>query len=135
METSITFKVVDDEGHPVEGALVNPDFYLTESRRDSVLTDENGNATVKGDGRIGFGFKVTKSGYYESVGNPSLNDNALGVVLREIRNPIAMYGKRFFFPMTGEGDYTLYYDFMAGDFLPPFGEGIYSDLEIDSKIV
>jgi hypothetical protein len=130
-DTSIVLKVVDDDGEPVEGALINPNFYLSESGGESALTDENGVAVIEGDARIGFSFKITKSGYYESVGSPSSSNQTLDVVLREMRNPIAMYAKKFIFPKPIENPYTYFYDFLRGDFLPPYGQGVVADIEIN----
>jgi hypothetical protein len=76
-------------------------------------------------------FNTTKEGYYENVGGTaSLDEQTIILVQREVRNPIAMYARKIdVMRSEWHGDWVKY-DFILGDFLPPYGQGQVSDMEV-----
>lgn len=64
---NLQFKVVDQDGIPIEGAIIGGSFY-NKSRVLESMTDHNGTGYLKGDalGLIRYG--VSKVGYYDTMG-------------------------------------------------------------------
>ena len=146
--------VKDDEGHPIEGILVNGGFsdFNKRGARDCFkkVTDENGMLVVTGKAIIDFGMRIEQEGYYWrevvlplSSKEREENDRwekEIAVKIKRIRNPIPMYVKEVVNPAmvahVGIRENFRYilgntarYDFVKGDFLPPHGKGEVEDIK------
>ena len=145
-----TIHVVNESGEAVVGADVEVSYYIApppgrseagESIRG--LTDTNGTFTAshKDTGSIDLGFRITKPGFYPTIGRHDLfmrgqyddkkvadNRNATPtMVLRKIGRPISMYAKREETKIQKE-DEPVGFDLTAGDWISPFGNGKNTDL-------
>jgi len=127
----ITFDVKNEEGQPIEDAKIVASF-LGGSGTDQKegLTNRNGSTKLSGSGHFGVDFRITKEGFYESVGGRAPRGQVVDIVLREVRDPIAMYAKYLDFYNTEYVNEVLRYDFLVGDYLPPHGSGSNADIEI-----
>jgi hypothetical protein len=130
----VTFNVTDDNDQPVADARVEVFFQSgAMSNRDDDLTNKNGTATLTGTGHLGFDFRITKEGYYKSVSGKGPGSQSIDVVLREVRNPIAMYAKKLVFLNLDENQFSVSYDLVSGDYLPPYGNGKVSDILFEGE--
>lgn len=135
----ITFKVVDEESRPVEGAQVRIRFEGGSLDRDAVKgeTDKDGYFSASAnssDGVIGGGVK--KEGYYTSVFHQDFIIKKFGrwqpwnkeitVVMRPIVNPVPMYVRNRFFEIP-QHDKEIGFDLMKADWVIPYGQGTHSD--------
>jgi len=145
-------RVTDDEGKPMEHCEVSGTvFDHWESGRDKfrisrVMADENGIAPINSSSkrkdvyysatpppgfynthRAEFAFREVIDGQWTPA------DKQFEVVLKRIRNPIAMYAKN----LTSEGgaalkiparDLAFAYDFAIGDWMLPHGKGVNGDI-------
>jgi hypothetical protein len=122
---NVQLHVVDDEKQPVENAQVNMGFLLSKgSNSFKGFTDKNGYIEASEHGLWGVGFAIRKAGYYTSTKRAGKNeDQNLTLILRKIKNPIAMYAKkvRLGFPKKKE---TYGFDFEKGDWVAPYGKGL-----------
>lgn len=137
---SVEVGVVDESGAPVEGATVRGDFAGVVSGEGSVeraQTDARGMATVTGRSFFPVGITADKNGYYPSVlkvaardvkdGKEHYSDRRATVVLKEKRNPIALYAKRY----SGEipiAEEWVGFDLEKADWVAPHGRGATSDV-------
>lgn len=136
-EWRATLKVVDETGAPIAGANASIG-YQTNSVGTSVdgLTDTNGVFSTSHSSYGGtLGFVVEKAGYYPTRQNykvpftydPVRWNPVQTMELRRIGNPIPMYAKRqeMKFPKLDE---PVGFDFMAGDWVTPYGKGFHTDI-------
>ena len=118
---------------------------------DSRTTDIQGLCRLKGStntGKISVEVRKTPDGFYKSTGvterfeHKSLfgtwqPDNlVVTMALERVENPIPLYVKKAVFPNLGrtieelsnieKGAFS--YDFLKGDWLPPWGEGVHADV-------
>lgn len=153
-EWHATLRVVDDTGAPVADALawasydVPPQSGQTKDwEQIRGQTDTNGVFCASHTDRtVQLGFHAEKAGYYPiwtqhylgfEVTNTTANWNSVQMlVLKRIRNPIAMFAKRV------EGGPPAFnepvgYDLMIGDWVAPRGKGREADIifvgQLDKK--
>ena len=151
-KAKITFHVVDDDNHPVTNAYMRIGFIISDSPGGYIpfkgYTDTNGMFLAKGKLRNEITYYITKEGYYTTSGayhfrksncydrikhgkwqpwNPTIE-----VILREKKNPIPMYAKYVRANVPGTNEWYGY-DFMAGDWVKPYGKGKVSDMQVMIK--
>lgn len=135
----LDLKVIDEEGHPVEGALVKMRFEGGGLERDATLgkTDINGIFSASGSSRDGVtGGGVHKEGYYKSVFHHDFYRRKLGiwqpwgkditVVMRPIVNPVPMYERNRSFKIPAFGK-EVGLDLEKSDWVIPYGQGTHAD--------
>ena len=139
-----TFHVVDTDGNSVADAAISASFFSGESTRG--LTDADGLFTVSGRTLNGSSllYRVTKQGFYETWATYKLEKRGyrclengrwipwnptLRVTLKDIRNPIPMYLRRIDLPMPVQST-PVGFDFEAGDWVAPYGQGIHPDMQL-----
>lgn len=144
--TKFTVVVVSEEGEPLSGIKVGVGF----EKNTGWGTDSSGQQSITGaDGRLEFSgqsnghvtFGGTKEGYYPSYYGFDFKDLStvgwepwnpeLTIVMRKIENPVPMYArntkmsrKRVEIPVVGK---DVGFDLIAYDWVPPYGNGKYSD--------
>ncbi len=142
----VTFRVVDDVGHPVTGAQAGVSWENAKATKpseriksDEGLTDQDGKITLSGKTfTSGISYGVNKENYYTAWGlryhfsdtrllrwqpwNPTIE-----VVLKRKKNPVPMYAKRVLaeIPVSGA---DIGYDLIIGDWIHPHGKGLVSDM-------
>lgn len=130
--------VVDESSKPVEGAEVTGTFLgVTDFSTDDARTDSKGTAAVAGNSFFPVGIVARKIGYYPSGakintkevvdGKEHFSDRKVIIVLKEKRNPIPLYAKRYSgeIPVAKE---WIGFDMEAGDWVAPYGKGGRSDI-------
>lgn len=145
-EGQVTLRVVDSTNMPVEKAEVSIAFWASDSSADAVVsggqTDTNGLFVATGKTIHSMNYTVTKKGHYNTTGKYWFyrqgEDNVRDgrwqpwnptktVVLKEVRDPIAMYAKRVDAPVPIQ-DRPVGFDLEVGDWVAPHGEGKQPDL-------
>lgn len=159
----ITVRVIDEQGHPVEGAQTGIGL---ESPRESGsgvdtrgvmgVTDADGLFTERGDTTPYVTYAVQKEGYYRTSGVFSEFNEVTGivgfrkyqpwnpvvdVVLKRIINPVPMYAVNRGSPLPGELpelpvlNQFVGYDLMVNDWVAPHGLGTHRDFlfKVDKK--
>ena len=121
---TITVKVVDGEGKPVDGAKVGMGFYRSHGGdQGEGITNEEGMVSIRGNDTLGVRTSVTKNGYYESEtrigGDASVEER---ILLREKQNPISMYVQEVSLNFPEE-NVKMGFDLRAGDWVAPWGDG------------
>ncbi|MCW5548113.1 MAG: hypothetical protein KIT44_04045 [Opitutaceae bacterium] len=148
----VTFRVLDDVGQPVAGAKTGIAYerlgYRKPSERFGLAygsSDENGLVTLQGKtaayqiayGAERAGHYPVSSLYHRFTGstwrrwqpwNPTIE-----VVLKRIRNPVPMYARRVSASLP-KLDEPVGYDFMAGDWVAPYGRGQNTDMVFRGKL-
>ena len=136
----IAGQVVDETGQPVGGASVVISWSISrgfdmqgpsEQHRIDLTTDAQGRFSG-GARNYYFGLAVAKEGYYPtrySITEETPSE-ALRLPLNRIRRPQPMVGKKVKLRLP-LGSNRLQYDFLVGDCLPPLGQGVVADLEIE----
>jgi len=144
----LTFRVIDDEGRPVEGAQVS----FGGTRRPQHAAEGGQGVAVKGltdaqglfSGELEVwdatqaGYSVEKPGHYPArqisySAKPAVRGRwqpwnpTIEVVLKRIKNPVPMYAKRVRAEIPVKGE-DVGYDLMAGDWVAPHGLGMVADL-------
>jgi hypothetical protein len=139
-----TFKIDDEKGKSVSNATLHVGFELFIQQLGKVVgsTDTNGLFTAEGMTQWEVRCNVTKNGYYTSFWKIFLGRDGqevssgrwqpwnptIPIVLREKRNPIPMFVKRF------EGRFRngemVGFDCEKGDFVEPHGKGKVTDFII-----
>jgi hypothetical protein len=138
---SIETTVLDESGAPVEGAMVRADYLGATASDGSVeraWTDSDGIATVTGRSVFYVALTANKDGYYQSGtkvyakevvnGKELYPDRKVTLVLKEKRNPIPLYAKRY----SGEipvAEEWVGFDLEVGDWLSPYGRGASADFQ------
>lgn len=136
----IEVKVRDEAGEPVKGATVEGAYHAAvagEGSLERAHTDENGVATVVGHSVYPVDIYASKPGYYISEtkvtarevvdGKEHCRDRKITVVLKEKKNPIPLYARRYSgeIPVAGE---WIGFDMEKADWVAPYGKGISPDL-------
>lgn len=149
----VTLKVVDTKGNPLEGAKATVRFYIptgagmgwgVNTKFIEGLTDKNGLFTAEGETTEDCGMTVRKDGFYLSSGKCNLEKIStinrwepwnlkVKVVLKEKRNPVAMYAKRTDFIKVPALDNPVGYDLEKGDWVAPHGKGLLNDFIFNFK--
>jgi len=145
---TLNVRIVDELGIPVSDAEVNvlfSDASYPESYNVLIAqSDENGDATFSGKGRLGIFLRVNKEGFYPYGDYPAERERFMikaeeaafrEVTLRTIQKPIALHAKRtelysgglreYAIPVMGE---WLGFDLEAGDWVKPHGTGKEADI-------
>ena len=152
---SISYRVVDDIGHPLQG--VSCRGWIREfdapggGRSYSLLSDTNGIVTINGKCSVSFTAFFTKNGYYRSRLEPCLDSDGSGsavvegkwqpygetrtVVLKRIIDPwsVVVFDERFHRRRVPVFGVWIGYDLECGDWLPPFGKGKHEDVLLRFK--
>ncbi len=140
------FRVVDDDGKPVEGAHVGAGFYMNkkvgENPTASAITDKKGVCEIEGTTVSSLKYSVKKDGYYETHGRlwfaGTLKESGkvedgkwqpygktYTVTLKPKKNPIPLKG--FKFAKHIQLDTSVGFDLQANDYVKPYGKGELSD--------
>jgi len=151
MEFSIT--VVDDEGNPVPNCEAAAIFYEKNSggahksfKRISNITDATGVANfslLSSFSYLSYGAKAPE-GYYDAFGQEFYYQEAVNgvwepdkknckVILKRIKNPIAMYANKGpeYLPKENQ---DIGYDLLVSDWVKPYGKGEISDIIFNTVI-
>jgi hypothetical protein len=129
---NVTLKVVHEDNQTVADAKVAMGFLLSHgSNSFRGSTDEDGIVEATNKAMFGVSIRVTKDNYYKTGLRTGYGDQDLTVILREKKNPIAMYAKKNLLVVPKEmHKIWIGYDLEKGDFLPPYGSGIKLDFEV-----
>ena len=143
------FRIVDQDGNPVEGARVYGAFWPTVGGNEYVLVDgfsnANGEYVAQGITKDRLHYRITKNGYYKSVGDIKYHQTksvpavvngqwqpfgtTRTVILKRIKKPVEMHCrdglKNFKIPTY---DQWMGFDFERYAFVAPFGDGVASDV-------
>lgn len=146
----LSFEVVDEQGKPVENAVVEVGFMQPRDAKkglyeeiEKAVTDANGRCEASHQTVGWAAYTVKKDGYYESRGRYDFVKKELlkwqpwnqliHVVLRKIENPVPMYArnthqsKEVKIPVTVDLEKGVGFDLIAYDWVTPYGKGVYSD--------
>ena len=142
---SIETAVLDESGAPVEGAMVRADYLgatVSDGSVERAWTDSDGIATVTGRSVFYVMLTASKDGFYQSGtksyakevvnGKELYPDRKVRLMLKEKRNPIPLYAKRY----SGEipvAEEWVGFDLEVGDWVSPYGRGGRSDLEFQYR--
>lgn len=132
-----TINVVDEQGQPIQGAEVFFSYVNFKNEENlTVATNEKGVAENTGSAELRINLRVSKEGYYDtryhkSEGTSLSKDenHDLTVILREVKNPIAMFAKKVEIEMPVLGK-KIGFDLKACDFVKPHGRGVTSDFAL-----
>ena len=158
-EQQATIVVVDQDGKPVAGAKVGMGFdiglakteYGTESTTKRAITPANGRVVISGGNASGYsGMSARKEGYYDAHHVFQAKSRVSGrwepwnpeikLVLKEKRNPVAIYGFRIGpgvgklraleFPAASPRG-PAGFDLFKRDWVAPHGTGAVSDVVLE----
>jgi len=144
VKSEVTISVIDDKGAVVEGAMLDGGYYSPYGKNYAAdlftgCTDTNGVYMAKGIAYQDMGFRLRKSGYYQTEGKydfPELKDHEhlpklirakVTMILNKIRNPIPMYAKKVE-TVISVPNQSFGYDLINGDLVNPYGAGVVSDI-------
>lgn len=142
IDVAIQFEVTDEEGRPVEEAIVEATFVYWQDnpwRRASRLvrgeTGASGRVMMRSVSLGRLSYRVARTGYYDSEGRSSFRGGRIRipVTLRSVRNPVPMSVSRNVLlvpPAVGE---NFAIDLVKLDFLPPHGAGETADIRIQAQ--
>lgn len=145
-KAKITYRVVDQEGLPIEGAHVDVGFIEASSRSVVGVTDTSGVFVAEDICSGGAGSLIKKNGYHWSGGgcvytniNKMLNrfepwNPTVEVVLKEVRNPTSMahlIGRDNIRIPTY--DKPIGFDLEKGDWVAPYGAGKQADFNFTAR--
>ncbi len=120
---NVKLQVIDEDNLAVENARVDMGFLLSHGgNRFSGLTDAAGYIEAAEYGTYGQKIIINKDGYYQSKIRTGYGDQNLSMLLRKKKNPIAMYARQYQGEIPGNGQ-PAGFDFIAGDWVAPFGKG------------
>ena len=133
--------MADETGQPVAGVQVKLDWSVdtgfgynskAPAKKHAVSLTSDANGHFSGEGGVFCDLTATKDGYYTSTLTVywELKSESLVIPLKRIRHPQPMVGKQAT-QRIPIGNSRLQYDFVAGDCLPPLGNGVVADLEIE----
>ena len=142
----MTLQIVDSSGKPVERAHISVAFWASDSSADALVsegqTDTNGCYVAAGKTIHSMNYVIKKDGSYTTTGQywfyPGAGRTVLDgrwqpwnptntVVLKEERNPTAMYAKSVDVPIPAQ-DVPIPFDFEVGDWVIPRGKGVRADV-------
>lgn len=142
-QAKITFRVLDDEGRPVQNAETQAGFNYNPEKQGVIkgVTDTNGLCAIEGITHMDMWYSVEKNGYYRTDGKylfgevdpPVVNNRwqpwnpTNTVVLKRIKNPVPMYVKKVeaVIPVLNQ---PIGFDLEKGDWVPPYGKGAQADM-------
>jgi len=128
----LTFELIDDLGQPVpdaniRGYLNDPRKHNDAGKHYNVITELDGTCKIRGMGYSFTECTIEKEGYYSSRYHLKLKENdkfvsKLTMVLKKIRNPIAMKARKIEITLPKLGEYFPY-DLDVADLVEPYGTG------------
>lgn len=136
-KTTLTIRVVDDDGRPVEDANVRVATFFSQGGEERSLnfrtkSDHRGFAHFEERLTPHIHIHVTKQNHYETrkdiyalfhrYGHITTEDEPIELALREIRNPIPMVGVIFRKALKEESG-RIGFDLKVGDWVAPHGLG------------
>lgn len=142
-QSQITIKAIDEQSVPVEHANVRLRFQINSQKKYNGIdgvTKSDGTITGTASTNGHVGFRVNKTGYYESWSTYDFKNSTtmrwepwnpeITVVLRKIENPVPMYARdtnesRINIPVIGK---EIGFDFIVYDWVKPYGNGKVADL-------
>lgn len=137
---NLEVQVVDEQGQAIEGAQVGVGYPGRVSGQGVSFkkpTDEEGRASFSGSSFLKLRVKVEKEGYYashqevktfERVDTENVySDQAVTIILRDVRNPIPMYAYEFDATLGGVSE-ARGFDLVKNDWVAPWGDGVVTDL-------
>ena len=161
-EQKVTILAVDQDGRPVEGALVrgmfdqpHPDGVGIRPLKVEANTDLGGKAVLQAGNCSGhLGLSATKGGYYTAGGMRQLGKSMssgrwepwnpeIKLVLKEKRNPAAMYGFAIREGVTGIKNLVFPsrvprgpagFDLLKHDWVAPHGKGEREDIRVSVRM-
>lgn len=130
----IELHVVDDNGDPIAGAEALISFMRSgngDSKVYTGVTGADGKFSASDRIIIGAFVKVIKPGFYDSVIRSGFGaqDHSREIILRRIENPIPLVVREIEAAVP-DTDKIVGFDFVVGDWLPPFGGGAVADIEV-----
>lgn len=147
----VTFRVVDSTGKPVAMAEIRATLPHSDAYGDVEVskgpTDTRGMFIAGGKSNDQIIYDVKKAGSYKTVGTHKFYRRGVecvrdgrwqpwnptnSVVLKEVRNPIAMYAKRVDAPVPVR-DVPVGFDLEVGDWVVPHGVGKQADVYFTYK--
>jgi len=141
-KAKVSFHVVDEDGNSVTNATVSVNLAVNNVRPVTGRTDCDGLFTAEGRLSEELIYSVTKDGFYKTrskfafggLGIISMEDGCripwnptVRVTLKQIRNPIRMYARRLEVTLPADTN-SLGFDFLAGDWVGPYGKGTHADM-------
>jgi hypothetical protein len=154
-DSKISFKIVDDDGMPVDLAHIGVGYIILSWGINNKTFDVEGfsdasgyySASANASGKIGF--TVKKEGYYRSFGQFEYREikqgkwepwnQELKVTMRKIINPVPLYARDtaksgLEIPVIGK---EVGFDLMKYDWVVPYGMGKHADMvfKIDRRFV
>ena len=146
-KVTMTIRCVDDTGAPVEGANVQISFEQAKGGFDTRegLSDEDGYFSHRADVFTRIYLKATKEGYYAydkdakpyrmegeltvlKNGKPIYEDQQADLILKRIKEPVALRGKVSFSVKVPQLEQLLGFDMEMMDWVAPHGSGRTNDL-------
>lgn len=143
---AVTLRVVDSLGVPVTNAMLSGAFWPSDSSTDAKVfegsTGTNGLFTAEGETIHSMNYTITKEGFYKTTGEYSFRRRGEDrirdgrwqpwnptntVVLKERRNPVAMYAKNVDVSIPIR-DAAVGFDLVVGDWVAPHGKGSRADV-------
>jgi hypothetical protein len=125
---NVKLKVVDESNHPVVDAKVAMGFLLSKGANGyKGITDQEGKVEATENAAFGVSMRIQKNNFYKTEFRTGYGDQDLTLVLREKKNPIAMYAKSVQIISPVQKEY-FGYDFIIGDYVAPYGKGKITDL-------
>ncbi len=142
-KAKMSFRVTDDEGQPIDSAMIRAAFFFDPKKQGLILgkTDTNGFCTVEGLTYTDVSYQIEKDGYYRTDGRyvfgmvdpPVINNRwqpwnpTNTVTLKPIKNPVPMCVKKVEITMP-LSDQPIGFDLEKGDLVAPYGKGIRTDM-------
>ncbi len=144
-KAKMSFHVIDDEGRPVDSAMIRVAFFFDPKKQDLIFgeTDTNGFCSVEGLTYTDVSYQIEKDGYYRTDGHyvfgmvdpPVIKNHwqpwnpTNSVILKPIKNPVPMYAKEVeaVIPVL---DRHIGFDLEKSDWVSPYGGGARSDFLI-----
>ncbi len=140
-EVKLEVLVIGEDGNAIKGVVVDVGFPARIARDDKYVTkttDKDGRASFSGSSHFKLRIISEKEGFYTSrldvttftrVDQKNVySDQRVTVVMREIKNPVAMYAYRIDTKMYDTKN-PKGYDLLINDWVAPWGKGEISDIE------
>lgn len=138
--STITFRVLDEGGHPVADASVHGTGYWRPAKSKGV-TDADGYFSYEDRVYGDVGCRVSKAGYYDTHGevwpgprrfgdHPT---NTFAIVLKRIINPVPMLARHLVVLNVPKTNEVFALDLERGDWVGPAGKGIVTDVWVTAE--
>ncbi len=139
-DVTMTVRCIDDAGAPVAGANVQISFERAKGGFDSKegMSDKDGYFSHQAEVFTRIYVKATKAGYYQydkdakpyrmngklavlEHGKPIYEDQQTDLILKRIKDPVALCGKALFSVKVPRLDEPLGFDMEVMDWVAPYG--------------